>query len=656
MYQILSGGLLKRGSEKVIISTEKNNKNESTTEITETEPFQNAQRFYSSDEEFTGGRPGGSIIGVDSALSRGSRVGDGGNAGSSSSIKSMQEKFYNRTMGETREQRCEYLAKRLFGIVQESKRSSRYMSGVFFCGQYGRDDDVIETIRYKGRNSLFKWCVQHGKHYHVVHDCQFSNGSCRCFQQYKFRRSSRKTVLVKNISLESFRAIVQYHFAEGRSTKILDVGGKNYSRLFNRYEDISNGQCASSSSEYEGHVEACFSEDEALWPEQFSTEQLSSDSEKFGGNSNSRSGSKMYRKRRRRDAGEEKETAQEVLEELIFKICKVPLHDFVTTESFLNSKWRFSNPMSVMFKNAITTTKLKFLNMRLRDYRAFYENMAEMPYWDTSTREEFETKYLHIKFSKSITMKLLIYQCHPNSLDSKFNVINNDWKPSVYNYIKDLLLLLDKKRNKENTDVYLSAPNAGKTLFFDMVRDYFVNCGQMSNWNRNSNFPLQTCGYTRVIFWNEPNYEHAVERNLLKLLGGDSYNAAQKNQMDVNISKTPFIVTANNMPFPNKPEFQYRMKIYHWNSASFLKETNGKKLHPFTFQYLINSCENYFEDDITGYMEKYSNKENNFNSLIKKLHVYSDSEVSDNDDDAILSDNIDTAVTQLTEMEDIDTE
>lgn len=110
--------------------------------------------------------------------------------------------------------------------------------------------------------------------------------------------------------------------------------------------------------------------------------------------------------------------------------------------------------------------------------------------------------------------------------------------------------MLDKKRNKKNTDVYVSAPNAGKTLSMDLIRDYFINCGQMLNWNRNSSFPLQTCGFTRVIFWNEPNYETSVERNLLKLLRGDSLNASIKNQMDVNITRTPIFVISNNYPFP----------------------------------------------------------------------------------------------------------
>ena len=200
--------------------------------------------------------------------------------------------------------------------------------------------------------------------------------------------------------------------------------------------------------------------------------------------------------------------------------------------------------------------------------------------------------------------------------------VDFDWKPTMYAYVRELIEFIDKKRGKMNTDVYISPPCAGKTLFMDLIRDYLINCGQMSNWNRNSNFPLQTCGYTRVIFWNEPNYEISVESNLLKLLGGDSLNASVKNQNDVNIEKTPVFVTSNKDPFPHSPEFNYRLRRHEWRAAPFLKVCGGKKLHPLSFQYLINECENYYRDDITEYEVKYNNataKENNifeqFNAL-----------------------------------------
>lgn len=120
-----------------------------------------------------------------------------------------------------------------------------------------------------------------------------------------------------------------------------------------------------------------------------------------------------------------------------------------------------------------------------------------------------------------------------------------------------------------------------------------------------------------------------MERNLLKLLGGDSLNASIKNQMDVNISKTPVLVTSNTYPFPNSKEFEYRIVKHTWKSAPFLKIISGKKFHPLAFQYLINEAENYFQDDITDYLEKYGDNviENNFFELIDLNAIIHDNDV-----------------------------
>lgn len=115
------------------------------------------------------------------------------------------------------------------------------------------------------------------------------------------------------------------------------------------------------------------------------------------------------------------------------------------------------------------------------------------------------------------------------------------------------------------------------------------------------------CGYVICIFWNEPNYEESVERNLLKLLGGDSLNASQKNQSDVNISSCPLIITSNQTIFPNLPEFNVRIKYHYWRSCSLLKSISGKKLHPLlSILDLFDETESYYQEDICSYAKKYN--------------------------------------------------
>lgn len=524
------------------------------------------------------------------------------------------------------------IVRRIVDLVRTTNRSSKLISSVT------RTRSRIELERvfslYEGRCStaLFKWFIIHGDHIHIVHDCTYSNGSCRCFNKFPFERRTRRIVSSQSLSEQDYKLLVQYHFEAGRKCKSVSVGNTNYTRLFLGLESVRSTESSAFESGNEGDVERCDYQDESLWQQLIRGPPDEHGEESIDG---SHQGSPETKRRRRRGAGaeaEEKEKQQVRLEKFIMGIGKVPLQDFVTTTDFLNSEWKFHNDMSTIFKNAIKYAKFRFFNFGLRDYRDFYENLEILPYWDTTNRENFSSKYLPLEQSKKILYKLLIWQNHDSNCmtDIETGTIREDfdWKPNVYQYVKSLIELLDKKRGKTNTDLYVSAPNAGKTLFMDLIRDYLINCGQMLNWNRNSNFPLQNCGYTRCIFWNEPNYEQSVERNLLKLLGGDSLNAAVKNQMDVNIEKTPVFVTSNNYPFPKSPEFNFRIKYYTWKSAPFLKSIGGKKFHPLTFQCLINDCENYFKEDITQYQLKYTDKEYN---LLRTLNVFDYSEIVDTD-------------------------
>ena len=546
------------------------------------------------------------------------------------------------------------LAGRIDRAIRDSKRVSKYISSVFFKGTAVQDSRILLLFKNRANNSLFKWFIEHDDHYHVVHDCTYSNGSCRCFAKFNWSRKTRRIITTQDLGREDIEFLVKYHFADGRNVKNVEVRGIEYTELFSGLEGLQPVGDSSGESGNPGDVEVCFKESEILWNKFTGFPNNEHDDEINSGHDRVDNKEGVSQRARRAANNIQKPQTQEKLEKLILAIGKVPLHDFITTEEFITSNWRFMNHQSVIFKNAINTVKLKFYNMRLRDYRNFYENLMQQPYWDTSTREEFYQKYMSIEMSKKYCLKLLILQCCPDgTIDDEGKIITNyDWKKDVWSYVNDLILLLDKERHKKNTDVYVSPPNAGKTLFFDMVRDYFINCGQMLNWNRNSSFPLQTCGFTRVIFWNEPNYETSVERNLLKLLGGDSLNAAIKNQMDVNISKTPMIVTSNNYPFPTSKEFEYRIKKYYWKAAPFLINVKGKKFHPLTFQWLITECENYYQDDITHYMEKYPQQHiaDNYLNMINLYELITMDEDSDNandnenasDNESIISDhNID---------------
>lgn len=105
----------------------------------------------------------------------------------------------------------------------------------------------------------------------------------------------------------------------------------------------------------------------------------------------------------------------------------------------------------------------------------------------------------------------------------------------------------------------LSEPNGGKNWFFDAVIHFFLNFGEIGNFNRHSSFPLQEAVNKRILLWNEPNAEPAAMDTLKMLLGGDTFNAKVKYENDAVVTRTPVIVLSNNDIFPKDAAFQSRL-------------------------------------------------------------------------------------------------
>ena len=57
-------------------------------------------------------------------------------------------------------------------------------------------------------------------------------------------------------------------------------------------------------------------------------------------------------------------------------------------------------------------------------------------------------------------------------------------------------------------------PNSGKNYFFDCIIHYFLNFGQLGNFNKFCNCPFQECVNKRIILWNEPQMEASASETL----------------------------------------------------------------------------------------------------------------------------------------------
>lgn len=153
-------------------------------------------------------------------------------------------------------------------------------------------------------------------------------------------------------------------------------------------------------------------------------------------------------------------------------------------------------------------------------------------------------------------------------------------------FVKDFLLvvynILDRRDEKKNCLQIKGPSNGGKTLFAKICASLCLVKGQIANFNKYCQFPLQDCVDKRILIWDEPNCEPAAFDTCKMLFVGDPTMANIKYQSHVQIDKTPIIITTNADVFPNNEVFNNRMYKYTWQTALILKNFK-KHIHPLAF-------------------------------------------------------------------------
>ncbi|KAK9512330.1 hypothetical protein O3M35_000778 [Rhynocoris fuscipes] len=168
-------------------------------------------------------------------------------------------------------------------------------------------------------------------------------------------------------------------------------------------------------------------------------------------------------------------------------------------------------------------------------------------------------------------------------------------------------------------------PSVGKTWFANIIGKLMMNTGYIANSNRYSSFPFQDCPRRNLLIFDEPNVEPIALENFKLLFAGTPTPANVKYESQNLINRTPVIVTCNRDPFPKTPEFQTRIKRFHWNYRidNFIQTIQGE-IHPLgLYNLLINRQEasiapssntifdNTYEESIFGseYSEIYAQLE-----------------------------------------------
>lgn len=250
-----------------------------------------------------------------------------------------------------------------------------------------------------------------------------------------------------------------------------------------------------------------------------------------------------------------------------------PIKHVLNTNAWYNSPFKFWSRSNQTLKTVFHLRCMELIHKSTLDLYQEYMKTDSTSLIFNAPDGNVADYYYSINESVAIMSDLLDYQFCGD-------------EDNVREFLSSLYNVCDKLVAKRNTLFILSPPNAGKNYFIDAVIHFYLNFGQIGNFNKYSSFPLQECVNRRILFWNEPSAEPAAFETLKMLFGGDTCNAKIKYEDDAVIQRTPVIITSNNDCFPTDEAFNSRIFKYTWRQCDLLKK-HTKKPFPVAWPLLL---------------------------------------------------------------------
>lgn len=448
-------------------------------------------------------------------------------------------------------------------VLGELQRSDGYIVRDVFRfesdAEYKNLLAIIQGDRHYSRGLL--QISREPTHVHIAHDCAWSNGTCRCnwyqkaktygLHQRRDRRGHRRDYC-RSRTMSDVEKLLLYYCTKGRKLCYQKIGSTVERIPSSGYNLQEAGFTELPESLREMEVQIPGDGDEfRQW------EPVLEDDEPAERVSYAEPG------RKKRKMG-----AQERIQLKIVKmmednpICPpqaIIKHKVWRTDEDL----RFKDFTCKEVKSAVQCYTDNLTTWSMEEYQKMYNNERCQPIFSAGYGS-FSDYYYNVENSIEVMERLIQFQCGGE-------------EDAVLDFVTTLYNVIERKVPKLNTIVILSPSSAGKNFFFDAVKDYYINCGHLSNANKYNNFPFQDAEGRRIVLWNEPNYSPEYLDQIKEILGGDSTCVNVKYQHDTPVYRTPVIVLTNNVvTFMTNQAFTDRVKVYNWQAAPFLKHYDKK--------------------------------------------------------------------------------
>lgn len=409
--------------------------------------------------------------------------------------------------------------------------------------------EIQNRIRKRSNTYIFSWHITDTQpHIHIVHQCDWKFRECRCFGfNLPFERRKSSNHWTNEITEQYWSNLLQYLTQTSRWCPEINISGKQWKSI-RGIKYIPNEELHCNRGQGQMENSGC--------PNQTSSQR--SDDEELSYPIN-----EPNNKRSKRTTSNRKKMDEESMEKFIMSNIVTPINAISRSKPWKNSIYKYINEEDKIYRRVINNIKTQTMSYTYEDFLHLHlNNNSQFVAINTSPEEYYYDKETSFK----ILLDLLQFQFNDSYLESDIPI-----NQQVSTFILDLFDILEKKKPKVNCIEVISQPSAGKNYFFDCITNFYVNIGNIANFNRNNQFPLQDAFDRRINIWNEPNCETGAYDTIKMLFGGDPCPAKVKYKDDIIIFRTPIIILSNKNCFPRDKAFNDRMIRYRWKPYQHLK-------------------------------------------------------------------------------------
>lgn len=499
----------------------------------------------------------------------------------------------------TTDEVCEFVAKQTDRhlVVDIYEQASDRDSGKFLRTLLS--SSRRNSVPTKYRNSQTYIVTEHNikgfEHYHAIHLCCWAKYSCRCgrleaFKQYNL--CSRKVYPLARMEAQAVRQVLIYHLGGERTCIYCEISGQ-LRRLCCEDRDILQGDSCglATAGLVETRAAQIQNRSERGLGTNENVEQLGGLGRKLvggpsvwntkGGKYTARDGTppSQYPK-----GPCTTEMWTSLLEHLSTKRIQVTFGDvMVVMKKFLVTpitgipycidwmdvpRMASVNPTGLVFDSALRTLRGELNKLDIMGAYEFQTASGATPIYGAGCLENVENTYWNLNQSLYMLLDLLHFQFDAD-LDRVKNFLTLNY--NVYSRVT----------GKHNCLCIIGPANSGKNFWIDGVCDFSLNPGKMENPNRsNAQFAWSQCHHRRTLKWDECQFDHYFDPQVLNLLQGKPFMANMKYKNPEAVVHTPLFVLSNIYPFSNEIRFRDRIYLVKFNRCERLAQYQLKQPLP----------------------------------------------------------------------------